>query len=87
MPPLDGCIYAILHLHMICIDIGQTHLALIQRLRKHSTIALARAEDCTLHQLLRSTNLADWYIVLLQLVWGKLAVAIAERHWWDKYRQ
>ena len=85
VPPPDEFIYAILHLHMICIYVGRTHLALIQRLRKHITTALAHAEDSRLHQLLRTTNLEVWYIVPLQAVWGKLPAAIAERAWWDKY--
>ena len=68
VPPPDEYIYAILHLHMICIYVGRTHFALIQRLRKHITTALAHAEDGRLHQLLRSTNLEDWYIVPLKIV-------------------
>ena len=78
---------AILHMHMICIYIGRTHLPLIQRLRKHVTTANAHSEDCHLHQLLRSTNIEDWYIVPLEVVWGKFRAAIAERYWWDKYRR
>ena len=68
IPPPDECIYAIPYLHMICIYIGRTHLALIQRLRKHITIALARSEDCHFHQLLRTPNIEEWYIVPLELV-------------------
>ena len=87
VPPSDEYIYAILHLHMICIYIFRTYLALIRLVREHVTRALTRAEDYTLHRLLHSTNLEDWYIVPLQLVWGKLHVAVAQRPWWDKYRQ
>ena len=87
VPPPDECIYAILHMHMICIYIGRTHLPLLQRLRKHITTANAHSEDCHLHQLLRSTNIEDWYIVPLELVWGKFRAAIAERYWWDQYRR
>ena len=87
VPPPDECIYAILHMHMICIYIGRTHLPLIQRLRKHITTANAHREDCHLHQLLRSTNIEDWYIVPLEFVWSKPRVAIAERYWWDKDRR
>ena len=87
VPPPYECIYAILHMHMICIYIGRTHLPLIQRLREHITTANAQSEDCHLHQLLRSTNIEDWYIVPLELVWGRLRAAIAERYWWDKYRR
>ena len=86
-PTPDECICAVLHPHMICVYIGRTHLALVQRLRKHITAALAHTEDCNFHQLLRSTNIEDWYIVLLQLVWGKFAATIAERDWWHKYRR
>ena len=87
VPPPDECIHAILHWHMICIYIGRTHLALIQRLRKHITTALVGSEDCHFHELLRTTNIAEWYIVPLELVWGNVAAAIAKRRWWDKYRR
>ena len=52
VPPIDECIHAILHLHMFCVYIGHTHLALC----KHITIAIACSEDCNFHQLLRHTT-------------------------------
>ena len=45
VPPAFEFIYAVLHCHMLCIYVGRTSLALIQRLRKHITTKLAHAED------------------------------------------
>ena len=66
VPPPDECIYAIMHLHMICIYIRHTHIALIQRMRKHITTAMACSEDCHLQQLLRATHIEDWFVAPLQ---------------------
>ena len=87
VPPAFEFIYAVLHCHMLCIYVGRTSLALIQRLRKHITTALAHAEDNRFHQLLRTTNLADWMIVPLEIVWDDWSAALAERYWWDKFRR
>ena len=37
--------------------------------------------------MLRSTDLADWMIVPLEIVWSDWEAAIAERYWWDKFRK
>ena len=87
VPPAFEFIYAVLHCHMLCIYVGRTSLALIQRLRKHITTALAHAEDSRFHQLLRTTDLADWMIVPLEIVWDDWSAALAERYWWDKFRR
>ena len=77
------CCFALSYVVYIC----WTDISLIQRLRKHITIALAHAKDSRFHQLLRSTNLADWIIVPLEVVWNDWTAALAERYWWDRFRQ
>ena len=68
VPPPFEYIYAVLHCHMLCVHIGRTTHALIKRLRKHITTALAHIEGSRFHEMLRSTDLADWMIVPLALV-------------------
>ena len=73
--------------HMLCAYIGRTTHALIKRLRKHISTTLAHTEDSRFHEMLRSTDLADWMIVPVELVWSEWEAAVAERYWWDKFRR
>ena len=79
VPPPVEYIYVILHCHMLCVYVGRTVSALIQRLRKHFTTAMAHAEDSRFHEQLRCTDLADWLIVPLEIVWSSWEAAVAER--------
>ena len=72
---------------MLCVYVGCTTQALIQHLRKHFTTALAHKEDNRFHELLCTTDLAEWVIVPLEIVWNGWDAAIAERYWWDKDRR
>ena len=44
-PPAVVLIYAVVHVHVMCVGVGRTTLAPVQRLRKHGTTADARAGD------------------------------------------
>ena len=83
VPPPVYC----LHCHMLCVYIGGTTAALIQRLRKHFTTALAHSEDNRFHEQLRCIDLAEWLIVPLEIVSSSWEAAVAERYWWDKFHR
>ena len=87
VPPPVEYIYVILHRHILCVCVGRTVSALIQRLRKHFTTAMAHTEDSRFHEQFRCTDLADWLIVPLEIVWSSWEAAVAERSWWDKFRR
>ena len=47
--PPDFLIYAVYHITMGILYVGQTHMAPIQRLRKHMTDAAASVDGSSLH--------------------------------------
>ena len=86
VPPPHFVVYAIMHISLQCVYIGHTAQALISRLRKHMTDALAMVDCSHFHHMLRCTVLADWFIVPLEFQSTETAACVRERHWWFVFR-
>ena len=75
-------IYAVYHITLGLLYIGQTHMAPIQRLRKHMTDAAASVDGSSLHMYMQRADTEGWGIVVLEYVQGKWWAGVCERHWW-----
>ena len=78
-PPPDVLIYAMIHVHMLCICVGKTAVPLLHRLRKHGTTADACAKDSSFHEMLRTTRLAEWTPVPLHITADEIRACFLER--------
>ena len=85
--PPSHLLYVVFHLYQSVLYVGQTHLAPVQRLRKHLTDAAAGTDNSTLHRLMATTNSADWGIGVLQYVGDTWWTAVRERAWWWQLRR
>ena len=86
-PPPVMLIYAMVHIHMLCLYIGKTTLAPVSRLRKHFTNTVAHVDECRFHDLLRTTGLNEWTPVPLQYVSNVDLGCFVEREWWFRLRR
>ena len=86
-PPPLLLVYVMVHVHMLCVYIGKTHLAPVQRLRKHGTNATAGAEDSRFHAMLRQTGLHEWTPIPLQYVSEDVEGCFVEREWWFRLKR
>ena len=68
--PPSHLVYVVSHLYLSILYIGRTHLAPVQRLRKHFTDAAAGVDNSTLHRLMATTDAAD-----LRKARGKVALS------------
>ena len=75
------------HVHMLCVYVGKTHLACVRRLRKHGTTAAVGAEDCRFHAMLRQTGLHEWTPIPLQYVFDDVEGCFVERDWWFRLKR
>ena len=80
--PPSHLVYVVFHLYLSVVYVGQTHLAPVQRLRKHLTDAAAGSDNSTLHRLMATTDSAHWGIGVLQYVGDTWWTAVRERAWW-----
>ena len=78
-PPPGVLIYAMIHVHMLCIYVGKTTLPLLQRLWKHGTTSSACAEDSSLQEMLRPTGLVEWTPVPLHFTTDEIGACFLER--------
>ena len=85
--PPSHLVYVVFHLYLSVLYVGQTHLALVQRLRKHLIDAAAGTDNSTLHRLMATTDSADWGIGVLQYVGDTWSTAVRERAWWWQLRR
>ena len=85
--PPSHLVYVVFHLYLSVLYVGQTHLARVQRLRKHLTDAAAGADNSTLHRLMATADSADWGIGVLQYVGDTWWAAVRERAWWWQLRR
>ena len=87
--PPSHLVYVVFHLYLSILYIGQTHLAPVQRLRKHLTDAAAGVDNSTLLRLMATTDPdpADWGIGVLQYVGDTWCTAVRERAWWWQLRR
>ena len=79
-------IYAVFHLDLGILYIGQTHLAPVQRLRKRMTDSAAGADNASLHAWMQSASQAGWGIAVLEYTSDVWWIGIRERAWWYKLR-
>ena len=80
-------IYVIFHVHLFCLYIGRTECALVQRLRKHWTIARSGSEDNPFYNMLLRTGIHHWTIAPLQFTDCEIKACFLERAWWFKWRK
>ena len=80
-------IYAMVHVHMLCLYIGKTTLAPMSRLRKHGTDAMSKVEECRFHELLKKTGLSEWTPVPLKYVSDVDLGCFVEHEWWSRLRR
>ena len=81
-PPPVLLMYLMLQVHMLCLYVGKTHLAPVQRLQLHGTTAAAGAEDCRFHAMLRQTGLHEWTPIPLQYVSDDVEGCFVKQDWW-----
>ena len=86
-PPPGVLIYAMIHVHMLCIYVGKTTLPLLQRLRKHGTTADACAEDSSFHEMPRATGLAEWTRIPFHFTTDEIRACYLERDWWSRLKR
>ena len=58
--PPSHMVYVVFHLYLSVLYVGQTHLAPVQRLRKHLTDTANGVDNSTLHRLMATPDSADW---------------------------
>ena len=80
-------VYVMVHVHMLCVYVGKTHLAPVQRLRTRGTTATAGAEDSRFHAMLRQTGLHEWTPIPLQYVYDDVEGCFVEREWWFRLKR
>ena len=85
--PPSHLVHVLFHTYLSVLYIGQTHVAPVQRLRKHLTDAAAGVDNSTLHRLMATTDSADWGIGVLQYVGDTWWTAVRESAWWWQLRR
>ena len=80
--PPDFLIYAIYHLHLGILHVGLTHIAPVQRLRKHMIDALAGVDGASLHRHMLTVDMAGSVIAVLEYVDTLWWAGIRERAGW-----
>ena len=85
--PPHYLIYAIYHLNLGIMYTGLTHMAPMQRLRKHMTDALAGTDGASLHRIILTVEMAGWGIAVLEHVDTMWWAGIREHAPWFELRK
>ena len=73
-------VHAMVHVHILWFYIAKTTLPLLQRPRKHGTTVDTFAEHSSFHDMLSTTQLAEWTPIPLQSTSDEIEACFLERN-------